>query len=63
MAAPKRKTSKSKKRMRRASASHKKSLPALSVDKQTGSTHLSHRVDKVTGMYNGRQVLSRTVDE
>ena len=61
MAAPKRKTSKSKKRMRK--STHRKSLPSLSVDKQTGSAHLSHRVDKTTGMYNGRQVLSRTVDE
>jgi large subunit ribosomal protein L32 len=63
MAVPKRKTSKSKKRMRRASNAHKKKMPALSVDKQTGSIHLSHRVDPDTGMYNGRQVLSKTVDE
>lgn len=31
--------------------------PRLTVDTETGSTHLRHRVDVKTGMYRGRQVL------
>ena len=33
-------------------------LPRLSTDPETGSTHLRHRVDMKTGMYRGRQVLN-----
>ena len=61
MAVPKRKTSKMKQRTRK--ASHKKSYPNASVDKQSGGLHLSHRVCPETGMYRGRQVLSINVDE
>lgn len=28
-----------------------------SVDKETGSTHLRHRVDMATGMYKGKKVI------
>lgn len=33
-------------------------LPRLTVDAETGSTHLRHRVDLATGLYRGRQVLN-----
>lgn len=29
----------------------------LGVDKDTGSTHIRHRVDMKTGMYKGRKVI------
>ena len=55
MAVPKRKTSKSKKGMRR---SHHKILKKNIVeDKKAGEYKLSHDVDLKTGFYNGRQVL------
>ena len=55
MAVPKRKTSPSKRNMRR---SHD-SLTRLNIveDKDSGEPRLSHRIDKSTGMYNGRQIL------
>ncbi len=55
MAVPKRKTSPSKRNMRR---SHD-SLSRLNIveDKNSGEPRLSHRIDKSTGMYNGRQIL------
>lgn len=31
--------------------------PRLSLDKETNSYHLRHRVDMSTGMYRGKQVL------
>ena len=55
MAVPKRKTSPAKRNMRR---SHD-SLSRLNIveDKDSGEPRLSHRIDKSTGMYNGRQIL------
>ena len=55
MAVPKRKTTPSKRNMRR---SHD-SLLRLNIveDKESGEPRLSHRIDKSTGMYNGRQIL------
>ena len=55
MAVPKRKTSKSKRNMRR---SHD-SIKDLNIieDKESGEPRLSHRIDISTGIYNGRQVL------
>lgn len=61
MAVPKRKTSKMKRRQRQ--ASHKRALPAISEDKQSGGLHLPHRVCPETGMYRGRQVLVVSDDE
>ena len=57
MAVPKRKTSPSKRNMRR---SHD-SLNKLNIveDKESGEPRLSHRIDLSTGMYNGRQVLKK----
>ena len=55
MAVPKRKTSKSKRNMRR---SHHRILSANIIeDKKSGEYRLSHHIDMKTGMYKGRQVL------
>ena len=55
MAVPKRKTSKSKRNMRR---SHD-SIRDLNVieDKDSGEPRLSHRIDLSTGKYNGKEIL------
>ena len=55
MAVPKRKTSKSKRNMRR---SHD-SLEQINIieDKDSGEPRISHRIDLSTGTYNGRQIL------
>ena len=55
MAVPKRKTSPSKRNMRR---SHD-SIKNINIieDKESGEPRLSHRIDLSTGIYNGRQVL------
>ena len=55
MAVPKRKTTPSKRNMRR---SHH-ALKQLNIieDKESGEPRLSHRIDLSTGMYNGRQIL------
>ena len=57
MAVPKRKTTPSKRNMRR---SHD-SLKYINVieDKDSGEPRLSHRVDASTGMYNGRLILKQ----
>ena len=57
MAVPKRKTSPSKRNMRR---SHD-SLIKLNIveDKESVEPRMSHRIDKSTGMYNGRQILKQ----
>ena len=57
MAVPKRKTTPSKRNMRR---SHD-SISALNIieDKDSGEPRLSHKIDLSTGMYNGRQVLKQ----
>ena len=55
MAVPKRKTSKSKRNMRR---SHD-FLQSINIveDKNSGEPRLSHRIDPSTGIYNGKQIL------
>jgi large subunit ribosomal protein L32 len=55
MAVPKRKTSKSKRNMRRSHDAIKS--PAYREDKTTGEMTRPHHVCLKTGMYNGRQVL------
>ena len=57
MAVPKRKTSPSKRNMRR---SHD-FISKLNIieDKDSGEPRLSHKIDLSTGMYNGRQVLKK----
>jgi len=55
MAVPKRKTSKSKRNMRR---SHDSILPINIIeDKESGEPRLSHRIDLSTGMYKGNQIF------
>lgn len=55
MAVPKRKTSPSRRNMRR---SHQAlSVPAVVEDKTTGEYRRPHHIDLKTGMYKGRQVL------
>ena len=57
MAVPKRKTSQSKRNMRR---SHD-SIRQLNIvlDKDSGEPRLSHRIDLSTGMYNGKQIINK----
>ena len=57
MAVPKRKTSKSKRDMRR---SHD-TLTAMNIieDKVSGEPRISHRLDLSTGIYNGRQIIKK----
>ena len=57
MAVPKRKTSRSKRDMRR---SHD-SLNLINIieDKDSGEPRISHRLDISTGIYNGRQILKK----
>lgn len=57
MAVPKRKTSPSKRNMRR---SHH-AIKSLNIieDKDSGEPRISHRIDKSTGMYKGRQILKQ----
>ena len=55
MAVPKRKTSVSKKKMRR---SHHAISPVNAVeDKKSGEYKLSHHIDLKSGYYNGKKVL------
>jgi large subunit ribosomal protein L32 len=57
MAVPKRKTSPSKRNMRR---SHD-SISNINIieDKDSGEPRISHRMDLSTGMYNGRKILKQ----
>ncbi|HQC42630.1 MAG TPA: 50S ribosomal protein L32 [Verrucomicrobiota bacterium] len=57
MAAPKRKPSHSRQRMRRAYNSAMK-LPQLGVCPQCAAPYLSHRICPSCGYYKGRQVVS-----
>jgi len=61
MGVPKRKTSKSKRRMRQ--RSHKKTIPAGKPCPKCGAPHLPHRVCPKCGTYGGRQVLIISADE
>ena len=55
MAVPKRKTSPSKRGMRRSADALKQ--PAYIEDKNSGELRRPHHVDLKSGMYRGRQVL------
>jgi large subunit ribosomal protein L32 len=61
MAVPKRKVSKMRMRMRK--ASHRADPLQLRSDTKTGKRHRSHCVDPKTGTYRGRQVLSVTAED
>ena len=55
MAVPKRKTSRSKRNMRR---SHDRiNQLNIIVDKNSGEPRLTHRIDLSTGIYNGKTIL------
>ena len=60
MAVPKRKTSPSRRGMRR-SADHLKQ-PTYVEDKDSGELRRPHHLDLKTGMYRGRQVLSKKAE-
>ncbi len=55
MAVPKRKTSPSRRGMRRSHDALKP--PTVIEDKETGEFRRPHHIDLKTGMYRGRQVL------
>ena len=55
MAVPKRKTSTSKKRMRR--SHHKLFATNVIEDKKSGEYKLSHHIDLKSGFYNGKKIL------
>ena len=57
MAVPKRKTSPSKRNMRR---SHD-SIKNINIieDKNSGEPRISHRIDLSTGIYNGKEILKK----
>ena len=57
MAVPKRKTSKSRRNMRR--SHHRISSVNIIEDKKSGEYRLSHHVDLKTGLYNGKKVLDK----
>ena len=57
MAVPKRKTSVSKRNMRRSHDSIKNIN--IIFDKESGEPRLSHKIDISTGMYKGRQILKK----
>ena len=61
MAVPKRKTSVSKRNMRRSHNSLKKLNIVL--DKDSGEPRLSHKIDLSTGMYKGREILKKKSKE
>ena len=55
MAVPKRKTSKSRRDMRR--SHHRIKNSNIIEDKKSGEYRLSHHVDLKTGLYNGKQII------
>ena len=58
MAVPKKKTTKSKRNMRRASnGSYSLKIPNIATDETTGEYKLSHHIS-VDGYYKGRKVIS-----
>ncbi|MDC0161905.1 50S ribosomal protein L32 [bacterium] len=61
MAVPKRKTSPSKRNMRRSHDSLKDKN--IINDKESGEPRISHRIDLSTGMYNGKQILKQKSDQ
>jgi len=61
MAAPKRKTSKMQKRLRR--SSHVRPLPTVNVCSECGEPSQPHRVCRSCGQYAGRQVLTLSLDD
>ena len=61
MAVPKRKTSVSKRNMRR-SHDYIKKINVI-LDKDSGEPRLPHKIDLSTGMYKGREILKKKTKE
>lgn len=61
MAVPKRKTTPSKRGMRRSADAL--TAPAYVEDKKSGELHRPHHINPVTGEYNGRKVLKGKGDD
>ena len=57
MAVPKRKTSTSKRNMRR--SHHALKNINVILDKDSGEPRLSHQIDKSTGIYKGREIFKK----
>ena len=57
MAVPKRKTSRSKRNMRRSHDAIK--LINIIEDKSSGEPRLTHIIDLSTGIYNGKQIIKK----
>ena len=55
MAVPKRKTSISRKKMRR--SHHRVTSVSILEDKKSGEYKLSHHIDLKSGFYNGKKIL------
>jgi large subunit ribosomal protein L32 len=55
MAVPKKKTSRSRRNMRRSHLAEK--APTYVEDKTSGELRRPHHIDLATGMYRGRQVI------
>jgi large subunit ribosomal protein L32 len=60
MAVPKRKTSPSRRGMRRSADALK--APTYVEDKDSGELRRPHHIDLKTGMYRGRQVLTKKAE-
>ena len=61
MAVPKKKTSKSRKGMRKGgNGAYKVELPNVMIDKDTGEYKLAHHIS-LDGYYNGKQVIKPKV--
>jgi len=60
MAVPKRKTSPSRRGMRRSADALKR--PTYIEDKDSGELRRPHHIDLKTGMYRGRQVLNKKTE-
>jgi large subunit ribosomal protein L32 len=60
MAVPKKKTSPSRRGMRRSADALKR--PAYVEDKDSGELRRPHHIDLKTGMYRGRQVLTKKAE-
>ena len=61
MAVPKRKTSRSKRNMRR--SHNAANLINIIEDKDSGEPRLSHRIDLSTGMYKGKKIIKTKEDK
>jgi large subunit ribosomal protein L32 len=61
MAVPKKKTSKSKRNMRR--SHHALGKVNVIVDKDTGEYRLPHHIDSSSGVYNARQIIEQKIVE